>query len=438
MRQQHERSGPGPVAGPAAGPDTDPALRMRPLVVVLFFAWGFATVLLDSLVPKLKGLFHLDYAQVLLTQFAFFLAYFIFSIPAGNWLARVGYVRSIITGLAAMAAGCLLFIPAARIGAFGGFLVALFVMAAGITLLQVAANPLIARLGTPATSHSRLNLAQAFNSLGTFVGPYIGAAFILANGTGDQDVSSMTAAARAAYRAAQAHDTQGPFIGIAAGLVVLALAFTVFLKVRSPLLSVGEPTRLSLGVLRDARLALGALSIFTYVGAEVSIGSLMVNYLMQPTTLGVTAVRAGQLVSLYWGGAMVGRLIGSAVLRRVPAGTVLCVCALGAALLASLSALNTGAFAATTIIAVGLCNSIMFPTIFTLGIEKLGERTPQGSAMLCLAIVGGAIIPRLTGLTADRVGIAHAWFVPVSCYLWIACYGVLTRSRLLDRAPRAA
>ncbi len=415
----------------------DPVARIAPLVVLLFFAWGFATVLIDSLIPKLKALFTLSYAEVMLTQFSFFLAYFLCSIPAGWVLARIGYLRAIVTGLLVMAAGCVLFIPAVDYGVFGGFLVALFVMAAGITLLQVAANPLIAVLGSPETSHSRLNLAQAFNSLGTFVGPFVGAAFIL-GGSGEQpvvDIGSLSADALATYRHAEAEAVQGPFLGIAAGLVVLVVIFWSLRRLQGPSLVVQPASSgLVLGVLRDPRLAFGALSIFAYVGAEVSIGSLLTNYLMQPSTLGLTPAKAGTLVSLYWGGAMVGRFIGSAVLRRVPAGAVLAACALGAALLASISALSAGMVAAVTVIAIGLCNSIMFPTIFTLAIERLGARTPQGSAMLCLAIVGGAIVPVVTGLVADRSSLAIALFVPAVCYLWIAAYGVLTRMGVVDRA----
>ena len=417
----------------------DPVARIAPLVVLLFFAWGFATVLIDSLIPKLKALFTLSYTEVMLTQFSFFLAYFLCSIPAGWVLARIGYLRAIVTGLLVMAAGCVLFIPAVRYGLFGGFLVALFVMAAGITLLQVAANPLIAVLGSPETSHSRLNLAQAFNSLGTFIGPFVGAAFILGGSSTPPDISSLSADALAAYRHAEAQAVQGPFIGIAAGIVVLVAVFWSLRRLQGPALAVQPAgSGLVFGVLRDPRLAFGALSIFAYVGAEVSIGSLLTNYLMQPSTLGLAPAKAGTLVSLYWGGAMVGRFIGSAVLRRVPAGAVLAACALGAALLASTSALSAGMVAAVAVIAIGLCNSIMFPTIFTLAIERLGARTPQGSAMLCLAIVGGAIVPVVTGYVADKSGLATALFVPAACYLWIAAYGVLTRLGVVDAGDALA
>lgn len=422
-------------------PPGDSVARIAPLVVVLFFAWGFATVLIDSLIPKLKALFTLSYAEVMLTQFAFFLAYFLCSIPAGWLLARIGYLRAIVGGLLVMAIGCLLFIPAVDFGLFGGFLVALFVMAAGITMLQVAANPLIAVLGPAETSHSRLNLAQAFNSLGTFVGPFVGAAFILggSEATSAIDITTLSAEALADYRHAEVQMVQGPFLGIAGGLVVLVIVFWRFRNLTGPALRVQPATGgVAFGVLRDARLALGALSIFAYVGAEVSIGSVLTNYLMQDSTLGLAPAVAGTLVSLYWGGAMVGRFVGSAVLRKVPAGLVLAACATGAVVLASTSAMSSGRVAAVTIIAVGLCNSIMFPTIFTLAIERLGPRTPQGSAMLCLAIVGGAIVPVLTGYVADHSTLATALFVPAVCYLWIAVYGLLTRFGVVDRAAAQA
>jgi FHS family L-fucose permease-like MFS transporter len=303
--------------------------------------------------------------------------------------------------------------------------------------LQVAANPLIAVLGDEKTSHSRLTFAQAFNSLGTTVGPFIGAFFIL----GDNAAAPATSAspeAIAAYRQAEAHMIQGPFLVIAAGLIVLALVFFVLRRQRIGAASQAVSGAKDLALFTRPRLLCGALSIFAYVGAEVSIGSLMINYLMLAKTLSLDAATAGKLLSLYWGGAMVGRFIGSAVLTRVEAGTVLAACALGAASLATISALSAGMIAAVTVLAIGLCNSIMFPTIFTLAIEHLGEDTPRGSGLLCLAIVGGAVIPLLTGLTADHIGLSLALLVPALCYLWIAAYGMLARFGIVDRKPVAA
>ncbi len=414
--------------------DGRPSGAAMPLVVVLFFVWGFATVLVDTIIPKLKAVFSLSYTEVMLTQFCFFLAYLVVSFPAGMVIERLGYMRGIIGGLIFMAAGCLLFSPAVSLGLYPGFLLALFVMAGGITTLQVAANPLVALLGAPEKSHSRLTLAQAFNSLGTAIGPFVGSMLILAGGLAQSpDPASLSAEALDAYRRSEAYAVQLPFLGIAVGLCVLALAFW-FLRNSRIAPPPSRPTTSSRSALFGTpRLAGGALSIFLYVGAEVSIGSVLINYLMLGKTLALDPASAGKAISLYWGGAMVGRFIGSAVLARVPAGTVLAACAVAAASLASASAMSSGIVAAATILAVGLCNSIMFPTIFTLGIERLGADTPRGSGILCLAIVGGAVIPLITGYVADRAGLGLALLVPAACYLCIALYGVSTRLGLVDR-----
>jgi len=408
--------------------DAGGVAQQRPLialVVSLFFAWGFATVLVDSLVPKLKGLFALSYTEVMLTQFSFFLGYLFFSIPAGLVLSRAGYMRSTVLGLVVMASGCLLFAPAAAIGSFSAFLFALFVMAAGITLLQVVANPLIAGLGADATSSSRLTLAQAFNSLGTTIGPWVGAAFIIGSGVA-LNAAGVAPAALDRLRRSEAHAVQLPFLAIAAVLVVVAAAFWMYRNARTPPVSPQAASLRELArLLRRPRLMLGTLAIFLYVGAEVSIGSVMTNYLMQPSVLGLPAARAGQHVSFYWGGAMIGRFVGAYVLRRAKPGYALAACAVGAGLLAAASSLSTGVVAAYALIAVGLFNSIMFPTIFALASEGLDEETPNGSAMICMAIVGGAIVPLATGAIADARGLATALFVPVLCYVWVAIYGVL-------------
>lgn len=404
------------------------------LVVFLFFAWGFATVLLDTLVPKLKGLFELSYTEAMLIQFSFFLSYFIFSVPAGLVLSRIGYIRGAVLGLVIMAVGCVLFLPAASLGLFPAFLIALFVMAAGITMLQVAANPFIELLGSEASSHSRLTLAQAFNSLGTTVGPWIGAILILRGGVAIR-AEGLSSTAIAALRQAEAHAVQLPFLVIAAALTALAVAFWLLRKSSAP--PVAGQARLSAipALLVKPRLVLGAVAIFVYVGAEVSIGSLMTNYLMQPHVLAATAEHAGKLVSLYWGGAMVGRFIGSYVLQKLKPGLVLSACAVGACGLSLVSSLSAGETAAYSLIAVGLFNSIMFPTIFSLASEQLGSETPNGSGLLCMAIVGGAIVPIVTGAVADRAGLTLALCVPAACYLWIVAYGLLA-ARGLGLAPR--
>ncbi len=402
---------------------------MVKLVIALFFVWGFATVLVDTLIPKLKSLFQLSFAEVMLTQFSFFIAYFIVSVPAGQLIARIGYMRGIVVGLVIMATGGLMFAPAAAFGLYPGFLAALFVLASGITILQVAANPLIVVIGDTQDSHARLTLAQAFNSLGTTIGPWVGAVLILNHMAPAPDPAVATPAVIEAFRRTEAHSLQLPFLLIAATLIVMAAVFWVMRHWRGAPQSEAVHGGHSLFALlgQHPRLAFGALSIFTYVGAEVSIGSVMTNYLMQHHTLALAAVDAGKLVSFYWGGAMVGRFIGSAVLRVVSPGKVLACCALMASLLASTSALSTGMVAAVTVIGIGLFNSIMFPTIFSLAIEGLGNLTSRGSGVLCLAIVGGAIVPVVTGAAADHFGLSLALFVPAACYIIIASYGWYAR-----------
>ena len=396
------------------------------LVVLLFFAWGFATVLLDSLVPKLRGVFSLSYTEVMLIQFSFFIGYFFFSIPAGFVLSRIGYIRSAILGLAVMICGCLLFSPAAASGVFAAFLFALFVMAAGITVLQVVANPFIAELGPVESSHSRLTLAQAFNSLATAIGPWVGAILILRGGV-TVNAAHLSQKELAAARITEAHAVQLPFLMIAAGLAVVAILFWFMRKSAAPPVSAKMASFSAVWALRNKpRLLLGALAIFLYVGAEVSIGSMMTNYIMQPSVLGFTPERAGKLVSFYWGGAMVGRFIGAFVLQRVRPGLVLAIHAVCACALAIFSSLSVGPAAAWSLIAVGLFNSIMFPTIFTLASENMGDETPNASALLVMAIVGGAIMPEATGAIADHASLAAALAVPAVCYVWILIYGILT------------
>jgi FHS family L-fucose permease-like MFS transporter len=409
-----------------------------PFVVALFFAWGFATVLNDTLIPKLKGLFELSYAEVMLTQFCFFLGYLFFSIPAGLLLSRVGYVWGIVTGLIVMGFGYLLFVPAALLGVYPGFLAALFIVAGGITILQVAANPLIALLGPPEGSHSRLTLAQAFNSIGTTVGPFIGAALILSTGVAIPVAARFSPATLAAYRKTAAYALQWPFLAFAGLLLALAVVFWFLRRAQLPTVNKAATLKDTFALLKNSRLAFGMLSIFIYVGAEVSIGSVMANYLMLPHTLGLVAERAGEMVSLYWGGAMIGRFIGSAALRYVPAGRALTICAIVACLLAVTSAFSAGLFAAVTLLAVGLFNSIQFPTIFTLAIEGEEDDTPEASALLCMAIFGGAVIPLITGTVADRVGLSLALFVPAACYIWIAAYGIISAAPVTRPATGSA
>ncbi|MFC3551992.1 sugar MFS transporter [Lysobacter cavernae] len=425
--------GTGALQGRATGSTAAASAWLLPLVILLFFAWGFCTVLVDTLIPKLKAVFSLNYTEAMLTQFCFFLAYFVASIPAGQLIGRIGYLRGIVVGLVVMAGGCLLFTPAAAMGWYPAFLGALFILACGITVVQVAANPLAAGLGDPARSHSRLTLAQAFNSVGTMLGPMFGAALILSGGAEATAPSQLSGAALEAFRREEAHDLRLPFMIIAAVLAALALMCWIVRRAQVPAVHVprgGDYLRL----LRHPRLSLGALAIFLYVGAEVTVGSLMANFLMQEDTLHASAKAAGVMISIYWGLAMVGRFIGSYVLRFLAPGVVLTVCAVMAALLAVTAALSGGMTAAVAILAIGLFNSVMFPTIFALSIDGLGEDTAGGSGLLCQAIVGGAIVPLLAGFTADRIGLALALLVPAACYVWIAVYGLLVRKgSLRDR-----
>ena len=407
------------------------------LIVFLFFAWGFATVLNDTLFPKLKGLYSLNYTESMLTQFCFFMSYFVFSIPAGLLLSRIGYVRGVVVGLAGMAFGCALFWPASASDRYLAFLLPLFVIAGGITMLQVAANPFIELLGSESTSHSRLTLAQAFNSLATAIGPTIGAMIILKAGVIVGTSPMPAAAVREATRRIETHAIAVFYLVIALVLAAVAVVFWILRRSEAPPVPGQASFRGVMALFDRPRLVFGAACIFIYVGAEVSIGSVMTNYLMQPAILGVSLQRAGSLVSFYWGGAMVGRFIGSYVLRIAQPGDLLCGCAVGATLLAALSAVSTGWLSAGSLIAVGLCNSIMFPTIFSLASERLGPDTPNGSGLLCMAIVGGALIPLVVGKVADLTSLSTALFVPAVCYIGIAVYGAAAARGLGFRSATA-
>lgn len=381
------------------------------IVTMLFFMWGFLTCLNDILIPHLKGVFDLNYTQIMLIQFTFFGAYFIMSIPSGEIISKLGYKKGIVVGLLTSAVGALLFYPAASAISYPLFLTALFVLASGITLLQVAANPYVAVLGKSETASSRLNLTQAFNSLGTTVAPYFGGVLILSS------VAGLTPREEAAM-------VQLPYVGLAVALAVLAF---VIWKSKLPVIAAVEDHHAKAGKLTDAlkyrHLVLGAVGIFVYVGAEVSIGSFLVNFFGQSDIAGLAPAAAAGFVSYYWGGAMIGRFIGSALLQKINAGKLLALFSLIASGLVLVTVFTTGSFAMWTILCVGLFNSIMFPTIFTLGIDGLGKLTSQGSSILIMAIVGGAIIPVAQGALADAFGIQHAFILPAICYLYIMYYG---------------
>jgi len=409
----------------AASPITTPDAAVQPgaptsyrfaltALTSLFFMWGFITCLNDILIPYLKLLFELNYTQAMLIQFCFFSAYFVVSIPAGILVSRIGYKSGIVTGLLIAGAGCLLFLPAAQMHVYAMFLFALFVLASGITILQVAANPYVSVMGKPETASSRLTMTQAFNSLGTTVAPFFGAWLIFGGMNAPEPVPG----------AVTESTVQVPYLILAASLIVLAV---IFAWLKLPAMGKKDPAAaLPLGgkAWQQRHLVLGAIGIFVYVGAEVGIGSFLAIYLSQPEIGGMTTAAASHYISWYFGGAMVGRFIGAAVMQKLNPGKVLAFNAVMAVLLLALTILSSGKLAMWSLLLVGLCNSIMFPTIFSLALQGLKQYTSQGSGILCLAIVGGAILPVLQGMLADQIGVQLAFVLPLVCYLYIAFYGL--------------
>ena len=377
------------------------------LLTSLFFMWGFLTCMNDILIPHLKGLFNLTITQAMLVQFTFFGAYFLMSLPAGWIIGKIGYKMGIVTGLGIAAIGALMFYPAATLLSYGFFLFALFVLAIGIVILQVAANPFVAELGSPETASSRLNLTQGFNSLGTTVAPIFGAYLIL--DSAGQDIVSKSEA------------VQMPYLGLAIALIAIAV---VFAFVKLPKIQDTEEEKAEGSAWKYKHLILGAVGIFSYVGAEVAIGSALVMYFGNEGLHLFGESEAANYVSIFWGGAMVGRFIGSAVMQKISAAKVLAFNSVMVVILIIISMLTTGYVALWSIVLVGLFNSIMFPTIFTLAIDGLGKHTSQGSGILCLAIVGGAIVPMIMGVLADQFGLANSFVVAILCYGYILYYAI--------------
>jgi FHS family L-fucose permease-like MFS transporter len=416
-------------------------------LTTLFFLWGFITVLVDSLVPRLKDVFEMSYAKTVLVQFAFFVAFFVFSLPAGAILAKIGYKKGIVLGLLTMALGCLLFYPAAEYRMFSVFLIGYFTLAGGITILQVAANPYVALLGSEDGASSRLNLSQAFNSFGATIAPVVGALFLLSDSVKTSaEINLLNEADKTSYYLAEASTVQTPFLWIASSIAVLAIIFafinlpTVIDKV--PIGGYGK-------LLKNKDMLMGALGIFVYVGAEVSIGSFLVNYFAD-MNLGVVVAQnetmmniantiastfnktfsdsdpkslLGIFVIFYWGGAMIGRFIGSYLTRIIAPGKVLAIFATLAILMILISINTVGLLSMWSILAVGLFNSIMFPTIFTLSLEGLGDLKAQASGLLCMAIVGGAVIPFIFGSLIDGFGFKTAFVLAIICYGYIMFFG---------------
>jgi FHS family L-fucose permease-like MFS transporter len=395
------------------------------LVTSLFFMWGFLTVMNDILIPHFKIIFDLNYAQAMFVQFTFFIAYFLLSLPSGGIVKAVGYKYSMVIGLATMAAGAWLFLAAASGPYYGFFLLALFVLASGMTLLQVSSNPYVTALGPARTASSRLNLAQAVNSLGTAIAPALGGILILGAGSLTIDeLHRLPETAQQAYRVSAAATVKLPYLVFGAMLVLLAVLVWRF---RLPVLPAIEGDSPSAeggrSVWRVRHLMLGAAGIFLYCGAEVAIGSFLVNFLADPKIAGLPPAVAAHYVSLYWTGAMIGRFVGAALLQRIRASNLLGWYGAIASLLVWICVFSTGHAAMWTIISVGLFNSIMFPNIFALAIEDLGPLTGYGSGVLIMAILGAAVVPLAQGLLADRIGVHHAYFLPALCYLYVVYYG---------------
>jgi MFS transporter, FHS family, L-fucose permease len=399
----------------------------RPLAIVtsLFFMWGFLTCLNDILIPHLKSIFELSYAKAMLIQFAFFSAYFLFSVPWSRVVNAIGYKTTMVVGLLTMAVGAFLFVPAASVVSYPLFLTALLVLAAGITGLQVSANPYVDLLGKPETASSRLDLTQAFNSLGTTIAPKIGGLLILSSAPlAIEELRKLTPQALHVYRVQQAASVKMPYtvVGIALLLLAVLIRISRLPKIETVASRPGEKANDS--IWKHPNLVYGAIGIFAYVGAEVSIGSFLVNYFGLPEIAALSAKAAAGFVSFYWGGAMIGRFLGAALLQHFKPGYLLAFAAIVAGSLVITSMILSGHIAMWSILAVGLFNSIMFPTIFSLGEAELGPLSGSGSGILSMAIVGGAILPVIQGVIADYVGLHHAFVLPVICYLYILFYAL--------------
>ncbi|HUX43488.1 MAG TPA: sugar MFS transporter [Terracidiphilus sp.] len=429
-----------PPAGQGSPSYTGPFI----IVTALFFIFGFITNLNMALVPHLRNIFTLPYAWAMLAESAFFLAYFVFSSPTAKLIESIGYKKTMVVSLFIQVVGCLMFVPAAKYVSFPLFLTAVFIVGAGVTALQTAANPYVAILGPESSAPVRLTLAQALNSLGGSIAPLIAGHYIL------------TDPAKMASKAAVANTVRGPYIAIAAGLLILgmAVAFLHLPHVKQTQefrpATEGDPI-LSRSIWGYRHTVLGALGIFLYVGVEVGLASIAVNYFLTQgvndgmgsrvahyfSTLGgfgdlVTRVFgpwngvgiAAILVSLYWFGALIGRLLGSWVLTKIKSNRLLGAFGIIAASLLGVAMVSSGLVAIWTVVLCGFFNSIMFPNIFALAIKGLGPMTSKGSGLIMTAVVGGAVIPPLIGATADHVGIQHAFFIPMFCYLYIAFYGL--------------
>jgi FHS family L-fucose permease-like MFS transporter len=412
------------------------------IVTCLFFAWGFITSLVDPLVASVKGIFHLSDVEAQLSASAFFIAYGVMSLPGAVLLSRLKSVPTVLLSLGLMVAGCLIMLLAANLAIYEVVLLGLFVMASGITVLQVAANPLAAALGPPGRSHFRLTFSQAFNSLGTFIGPYLGARLFL-KGIEVKQGTVVTTAAKSGALAG----IDRAFFWIA-GLIIL---IGIMIYAGRKLISAAAPppphetARLGIGAtIREAISSpwalFGGLAIFLYVGAEVAIGTQMALFLNSTPVWNVALESAGKFVSLYWGGAMVGRLVGSALLTRVPAPRLLAVFTAAACALCLFVFTVGGVPAGYAALSIGLFNSIMFPVIFTITLERSTASEESTSGFLCFSIVGGAAIPPLAGLVSQHTNYVTSFIVPAACYAILCGFAIAAhraRTHLRDE-PAAA
>jgi len=417
----------GPIAGAStAGAEVPEGFNYRPaltLLATLFFMWGFITVINNTLLPHLKSVFDLNYTQTTLIESVWFIAYFVASLPSAFLIERIGYQKSLVIGLLIMAAGALGMVLAASLPSYGVTLVMLFVIASGITLLQVAANPYVAVVGPPATASSRLNLVQALNSAGTMLAPLFGAYLILGRSVGGtvKEGTVLTPA----QRLADAHSVVLPYVLVAVVLAILAVVIARF-----PLPAMGNATsrvakeeRKNHSLWRHRNLVFGIPAIFIYLIAEIGVANLFVNFVSQPNIANLTHELAGRYLTFLWGGMMVGRFVGSAIMQKVRAETVLAAFSIGAFVVMMITVFAHGPVAMWSLILVGLFHSIMFPTIFTLGIKGLGPLTEEGSGLLIMAIAGGALVI-VQGKIADAYGLQWSFLLTAACELYVLFYAL--------------
>jgi FHS family L-fucose permease-like MFS transporter len=404
----------------------------------LFFLWGVIVCLNNILIPHLKNIFSLSYSQAMLVQFCFFSAYFLISIPAGAIIQRVGYKAGIVTGLILASIGCLCFYPSAELQSYPMFLFSLFILASGVTFLQVAANPFITLLGPSSTAAVRLTIAQACNSIGTTIAPFIGGYFIFSQLVSPANTTqNVTTAEFANITLQNTQLVQTPYLVLAVILILFAVfvSTTTFSDVGKELIEdnlpakVSEVTHVNINMLfHNRKLLLGAVAIFCYVGAEVAIGSFLVTFISQENIGNISLNEAAFYVPFYWGGALVGRLLGALFMPYFTTNKILTFNSAIAATLIFITIFSSGYTSMITVLLIGLFNSIMFPTIFSLALDGLGKLTVQGSSILCLSIVGGAVIPTLQGVLADLFTIQSAFILPALCYLYVMFFAITTLS----------